>query len=61
MAEEIIGRKLSPEKLKDVESELSSKGYFSRHTEDPSFRKMVESLLKKYVAARKVLNAFRSQ
>jgi hypothetical protein len=61
MAEEIIGRKLSPEKLEDVKRELDSKGYFCRNTGDPSFHQKVESLLKKYMTARKVVHAFRSK
>jgi hypothetical protein len=61
MAEEITGKKLSPEKLKAVREEMEDSGYFRRNVGDPTFRNKVEKILSKHAMVRKVINAFRSK
>lgn len=54
IALEIMGIKLSPEKLNVLKDELQNKGYFHRNPGDESFRNEVSQQVKRLVMARKV-------
>jgi hypothetical protein len=61
IAQKVLGKKLPPEKLKQLKSWLQSKGCLSMNSGDPSFEKEVVSLFEKLKMAKKVVYAYRSE
>ena len=55
---DIIGTKLSPEKMEDLKDHLTIKGIIHRNIGDPSFHEAVKSFLIRLKMARKVARSW---
>lgn len=58
IVEETIGKRLSPDKLKDLKIYLEDKGFFHRNLGDESFREEVHKRIKRHAMARKIAHNY---